>query len=86
MGFEVEEVFRVSPVFGTVFTFQLIYIHANKEINATKLYRLKDPRNFQDLFLYFYRPNQKRSANMNIIIPVSIALVQVIRGMFLKMN
>ena len=25
--------------------------HANKEIDATKLYPLKDPRTFQDLFL-----------------------------------
>ena len=43
----------------TVFTFQLIYIHANKEIDATKLYWLKNPRIFQDLFLWFNRPNQK---------------------------
>ena len=35
---------------GTIFTFQLIYIHANKEIDATKLYWLKNPRTFQDLF------------------------------------
>ena len=38
-------------ILGNVFTFQLIYnIHANKEIDATKLYQLKNPRTFQDLF------------------------------------
>ena len=35
---------------GTGFTFQLIYIHANKEIDAAKLYGLKNPRTFHDLF------------------------------------
>ena len=42
---------------SSVFTFQLIYIHANKEIDATKLYRLKYPRTFQDLFLQSYSTN-----------------------------
>ena len=32
---------------GIVITFQLIYIRANKEIDATKLYQLKNPRTFQ---------------------------------------
>ena len=41
---------HLCAVMGTVLTFQLIYIHANKEIDATKMYRLKNPRTFQDLF------------------------------------
>jgi hypothetical protein len=52
MGFEVCSDFRVSAVLGTIFTFQVlynVYIHANKEIDATKLYQLKYPRTIQDL-------------------------------------
>ena len=37
-------------VWEMFFTFQLIYIHANKEIDATKLYWISYPRTFQDIF------------------------------------
>ena len=54
---------------STVFTFHLIiliYIHANKAIDATKLYQLKNPRTFQDIFLQFYSTNQKSAATRSM--------------------
>ena len=55
-----------------------ICIHANKEINATKLYKLKDPRSFQDLFFIILQTYPKKSVatrSMNNFIPVSMALI-----------
>ena len=50
MGFELGNNFRVSPVNGYCFYFPAsICVYANKEIGATKLYRLKNPWTIQDL-------------------------------------
>ena len=37
MGFDGKTILESVKCIGSVFTFQLIYIHANKEIDATKL-------------------------------------------------
>ena len=44
----------------------MICIHTNKEIDAAKLYRLKNPRTFQDLFLQFYSANQKSQLPLSL--------------------
>ena len=59
---------------GSVFTFYLIYIHANKEIDATKLYRLKNLRTFQDIFLQFYSTNQKSQLPLGLWIKTCLSL------------
>ena len=51
MVFKRRRVLESVQYLGTVITFYLTYIHPNKEIDATKLYQLKDSRTFQDLFL-----------------------------------
>ena len=54
------QILESVQLFGHCIYFSVnIYIHANKEIDATKLYRLKNPRTFQDFFLQFYSTNQK---------------------------
>ena len=65
---------------GSVLTFQLIYIHANKEIDATKLYWLKNPRIFQDLFLQFYIPSQKSQ------LPVGLWIISYMFSIALDLN